>query len=159
MIIGIYPGSFDPLTNGHLDILERSRKMCDKLIIAVARNISKKPLFTIEERLDIIDKSYNCDDGVEIVTFDGLLVEYCKNNNVTFIVRGVRAIIDFEYEHAVALMNRQLAPNIETIFLMAKSEYSFLSSSMIKEVALYGGNVTSLVPQFVNQKLIEKFSS
>lgn len=160
MRIGIYPGSFDPLTNGHLDIFDRSRNICDKLIIAVARNISKKPLFTIEERIEIIRECCPSDDkNVEIVAFDGLLVDFCKKNDVNFIIRGIRAIIDFEYEYAVALMNKQLAPTIDTIFLTARSEYTFISSTMIKEVAYFGGDISSLVPQFVNQKLIRKYSS
>ncbi len=160
MRIGIYPGSFDPLTNGHLDIFERSKKICDKLIITAARNISKKPLFTIEERLEILEKC--CDSGsskVEIATFDGLLVDFCKENGVNFIIRGIRAIVDYEYEYAIALMNKKLAPEIDTIFLTANSDYSFISSNMVKEVASYGGDISSLVPQFVNKKITKKFSN
>ena len=159
MRIGIYPGSFDPLTNGHLDIFERSKKICDKLIITAARNIQKNALFSIDERLDILRKCCNGDDcSIEITTFDGLLVDFCKKNGVNFIVRGIRAINDYEYEYAIALMNRRLAPEIDTIFLMARSEHSFISSNMVKEVASYGGDISTLVPPFVNQKITEKFS-
>lgn len=159
MRIGIYPGSFDPLTNGHLDIFERSQKICDKLIITAARNIQKNPLFSIEERLEIIKKCCESDEcEIEITTFDGLLVDFCREKGVDFIIRGIRALNDYEYEYAIALMNRRLAPAIETIFLMARSEYSFISSNMVKEVASYGGDVSTLVPPFVNQKITEKFS-
>lgn len=159
MRIGIYPGSFDPLTNGHLDVFQRSRKICDKLIIAAALNISKDPLFTVEERLDMLKKCCLTGDGtVEIATFDGLLADYCIKNNINIIIRGIRAIVDYEYEYAVALMNKRLAPEIETIFLMADSEYSFVSSRIVKEVAFYGGEISTLVPQFVYQKLTEKYS-
>jgi pantetheine-phosphate adenylyltransferase len=159
MRIGIYPGSFDPLTYGHLDIIERARNICDKLIIAAARNISKKPLFTIDEKLEMIRECCASMDNVEIVTFDGLLADYCKKRKVSFITKGIRTKMDLDYEYAVALINRKLAPDIETIFLLSRSEHSFISSSMVREVASYKGDVTSLVPQFVNQKLIEKFSS
>lgn len=160
MRIGIYPGSFDPLTNGHLDIIERSKKICDKLIVAVARNSAKNALFSIDERLEILMKSCeSCKDcDVEVVTFDGLLVDYCKRNGVDFMIRGLRAIVDFEYEYAIALMNKKLAPDIETIFMMARGEYSFVSSNMVKEVASYNGDVSTLVPQFVQKKLQDKFS-
>ncbi|HNR87631.1 MAG TPA: pantetheine-phosphate adenylyltransferase [Spirochaetota bacterium] len=160
MRIGIYPGSFDPLTNGHLDIIERAKRLCDRLIIAVARNSSKKPLFSIEERMDMLRAC--CDTGdntIEVATFDGLLVDFCKNSDVSFIVRGLRAIVDFDYEYAIALLNRQLAPDIDTIFLMTKGEYSFISSNIVREVASYGGDVSSFVPQFVQQRLQEKLSS
>jgi len=158
MRIGIYPGSFDPLTNGHLDIIERSKQICDKLIIAVARNSEKRSLFTIEERLEILRECCTCyGDEVEIATFDGLLVDYCRERNISCIIRGLRAIVDFEYEYAIALMNRNLAPEVETIFLMARAEYTFLSSNIVKEVASYGGNISTLVPQFVQNKLTKKF--
>jgi pantetheine-phosphate adenylyltransferase len=157
MRIGIYPGSFDPLTNGHLDIIERSKKICDELIVAIACNSAKVPLFNAEERLEMIRKC--CDiPGVEMVAFEGLLVEYCKRKGINFIVRGLRAIVDFEYEYAIALMNKQLAPEVDTIFLMSRGDYSFVSSNMVKEVSSYGGDVSTLVPRFVNIKLKEKFS-
>jgi pantetheine-phosphate adenylyltransferase len=159
MRIGIYPGSFDPLTFGHLDIIERARNICDKLIIAAARNISKKPLFTLEERLEMIKQSCASMDNIEIVSFKGLLADYCKERKVNFIAKGIRNRMDIDYEYAVSLMNRRLAPETETILLLSRSEHSFISSSMVKEVASYGGDISSVVPQFVKQKLIEKFSS
>jgi pantetheine-phosphate adenylyltransferase len=159
MRIGIYPGSFDPLTFGHLDIIERARNICDKLIIAAARNISKKPLFSLEERLEMIRQSCTSMDNIEIVTFNGLLADYCKERNVNFIAKGIRNRMDIDYEYAVSLMNRKLAPETETIFLLSRTEHSFISSSMVKEVASYGGDITSVVPQFVKQKLTEKFSN
>jgi pantetheine-phosphate adenylyltransferase len=159
MRIGIYPGSFDPLTLGHLDIIERARNICDKLIIAAARNIQKKPLFTIEERLEMIRQCCTSMNNIEIVTFDGLLADFCVKNNVSIIAKGVRTKMDLDYEYAVAVMNRKLAPETETVFLLSRSEHTFISSSLVKEVASYGGDVTTVVPQFVNQKLIEKFSN
>jgi pantetheine-phosphate adenylyltransferase len=159
MRIGIYPGSFDPLTLGHLDIIERARNICDKLIIAAARNISKNPLFSLEERLEMIRQSCISMNNIEIVTFNGLLADFCKERKVNFIAKGIRNRMDIDYEYAVSIMNRKLAPETETIFLLSRSEHSFISSSMVKEVASYGGDVTSVVPQFVNQKLIERFSN
>ncbi len=160
MRIGIYPGSFDPLTNGHLDIIERARRICDHLLVAVAKNSAKKSLFSIDERLEMLERCCSCErNGIEIVTFDGLLAEYCKKRSVNFIVRGLRAIVDFEYEYAIALMNKKLAPDIETVFMMSKGEFSFISSNIVKEVASYGGDVSSLVPQFVQQKLRNRFSA
>lgn len=159
MQIGIYPGSFDPLTCGHLDIIKRATQLFDKLIVAIARNSEKFPLFAVEERLAMLQECCKDLSKVEITSFDGLLAEYCKENNINFIVRGLRAIVDFEYEYAIALMNKELAPSVETIFLMSKSEFSFVSSKMVKEVASYGGDISRLVPQFVNSKLKEKFQS
>jgi pantetheine-phosphate adenylyltransferase len=159
MQIGIYPGSFDPLTCGHLDIIKRATQLFDKLIVAIARNSEKFPLFAVEERLAMLQECCKDISKVEITSFDGLLAEYCKKNNINFIVRGLRAIVDFEYEYAIALMNKELAPSVETVFLMSKSEFSFVSSKMVKEVASYGGDISRLVPQFVSVKLKEKFQS
>ncbi len=160
MRIGIYPGSFDPLTNGHLDIIERSKHLCDRLIIAIATNSEKDPLFSVQERLEMLGTCCQvCETPVvDVVSFEGLLMDFCRKNSVSFIIRGLRAIVDFEFEFAMALMNRKLAPEIDTIFLMSMSEYSFVSSRMVKEVARYGGDVSSLVPRFVNSRLREKFS-
>jgi pantetheine-phosphate adenylyltransferase len=159
MRIGIYPGSFDPLTNGHLDISDRAKKLCDRLIIAIAKNSAKHPVFSVEERVEMLKTCCKCEnDHVEITSFDGLLVDFCRKKGVTFIIRGLRAIVDFEYEYAIALLNKTLAPEIETVFLLSRSEYSFISSNMVKEVASYGGDITSLVPQFVHKKLQERFA-
>jgi pantetheine-phosphate adenylyltransferase len=159
MRIGIYPGSFDPLTNGHIDIIERARQLCDKLIIAVAKNTSKNPLFSMEERVEMLQSCCSGDSSqLEIVAFEGLLVDLCRRQNVSFIIRGLRALVDFDYEYAIALMNRKLAPEVETVFLMARSEYSFVSSNIVKEVAYFGGDISTLVPQFVHKSLREKLS-
>jgi len=159
MQIGIYPGSFDPLTCGHLDIIKRATQLFDRLVVAIARNSEKFPLFSVEERLAMLSECCRDISKVELTSFDGLLAEYCKKNNINFIVRGLRAIVDFEYEYAIALMNKEIAPSVETIFLMSKSEFSFVSSKMVKEVAGYGGDISRLVPEFVNKKLKEKFQS
>jgi pantetheine-phosphate adenylyltransferase len=159
MRIGIYPGSFDPLTNGHLNIIERSKGICDKLVVAIAINRDKQPIFSIEERLEIINNYYKDDSSVEVVSFEGLLIEFCRARGISYIIRGVRNITDFEYEMANASVNGKLAPEIETIFLMTKGEYSFISSKMVKEIASYKGDLSSLVPQFVIQKINQKYSS
>jgi pantetheine-phosphate adenylyltransferase len=159
MRIGIYPGSFDPLTNGHIDIIERSRGICDKLVVAIAINRTKQPLFTVEERLEIINHCIKDDSSVEVVSFEGLLVQYCRSQDIRYIVRGVRNMTDFEYEMTNASVNSKLAPEIETIFLMTRGEYSFISSKMVKEIASFNGDLTSLVPRFVNQKIQAKYSN
>jgi pantetheine-phosphate adenylyltransferase len=158
MRIGIYPGSFDPLTNGHLDIIKRSRGICDKLVVAIAINRTKQPLFTIEERLEIINNAFGDDSSIEVVSFEGLLVEFCRAKGICYIIRGVRNITDFEYEMSNASVNSKLAPEIETIFLMTKGDYSFISSKMVKEIASFRGDLTSLVPQFVQERIQKKFS-
>ncbi len=158
MRIGIYPGSFDPLTKGHLDIIERSSGLFDKLIVAVANNSAKKALFSVDERMEIINNCCINIKNLEIVTFDTLLVDYCKDRAVSFIIRGLRSTTDFEYEYTIATANRNLAPEIETIFLMTKGEYFFISSNIVKEIASYKGDITSLVPQFVVKKIQQKYS-
>ncbi len=158
MRIGIYPGSFDPLTNGHLDIIERSRGLCDKLVVAIAINRAKQPLFTVEERLEIINNYYKDVSSIEVVSFEGLLVEFCRARSINYIIRGVRNITDFEYEMANASVNSKLAPEIETIFLMTKGEYSFISSKMVKEIASFKGDLASLVPPVVIKKVNQKYS-
>ena len=145
----IYPGSFDPLTNGHLDIVERSLQIVDKLIIAVLVNSSKKQLFSVEERVELIKDVLDHNAQVEVLTFSGLLVDFCRHLNVNLVIRGLRAVSDFDYEHAMYLMNQQQFTSFDTIFLMAKSENSFISSSMVKEVAALGGDIEQQVPQAV----------
>lgn len=156
MRIAVYPGSFDPVTNGHLDIIKRSAKMFDKVIVAVVKNYNKKPLFTTEERVELIRKSVTDLPNVEVESFEGLLMDYIHKKNAQVIVKGLRAISDFEYEFQMALMNRKLDPNVETIFLMTNHKYSFLSSSMIKEVASLGGCITGLVPDGIIPDIYRK---
>jgi len=158
MRIGIYPGSFDPLTNGHIDIINRSKGLCDKLIIGVAKNSAKKPLFSIEERVEIINKYCQDFGNIEVVSFDGLLVDFCRKKNVSFIIRGLRSTTDFEYEFTIASANSKLDPEIETVFLMTKGEHFFISSNIVKEIASYHGDIAPLVPQFVVEKIQEKYS-
>lgn len=155
--IAIVPGSFDPVTNGHLDIIERASKTFPEVHVAVMNNSSKQPLFTVEERMELIRKVTSKYDNVTIDTSSGLLIDYAQEINATVIVRGLRAISDFEYEMQITAMNRVLDESIETFFVMTKSNYSFLSSSMVKEVARYGGDVSTLVPALVNEALQEKF--
>ncbi|NLI59986.1 MAG: pantetheine-phosphate adenylyltransferase [Clostridiales bacterium] len=158
MKIGIYPGSFDPITNGHLDIIRRSSKLFDKVIVAVVKNYSKKPLFSIEEREDLIHRSTRDLSNVEVDSFEGLLMDYIHEKNAKVIIKGLRAISDFEYEFQMALMNRKLDSDVETIFLMTSSEYSFLSSSLVKEVATLGGCITGLVPDNVLPDIYRKLN-
>ncbi len=157
MKIAIYPGTFDPITNGHIDIAERAVTLFDKVIITIAVNSAKKPLFTIEERKDMIRQSVQHLPHVEIDAFEGLLMEYAKLRKATAVIRGLRAISDFEYELQMALMNRKLAEEVVTVFLMPNVKYTYLNSTIVKEVASFGGDITDLVPEIVAQKLREKF--
>ncbi len=156
MKVGIYPGSFDPITNGHLDIIKRASNLCDRVIVAVLENPSKNPLFSINERLSLIREAVSAYDNVNVDYFSGLLIDYAKQNNAKIIIKGLRAVSDFEYEFQMALMNRKLAPNMETIFLMTSSEYSYLSSSLVKEVAGHGGCIEGLVPKATKNAIIKK---
>ena len=153
----IYPGSFDPLTNGHLDVIERAIKLFDRVIVAVARNQTKQPLFTLEERLDMVRRSIGRLRHVEADSFDCLLVDYVKRRSAQAILRGLRAVSDFEFEFQLALMNRKLNEKVETIFMMPKDTYTFLSSRMIKEIAHLGGDVRAFVPPHVRTALLGKF--
>ena len=154
--VALYPGSFDPLTLGHVDIIERGSSLFDIIIVAVLENIEKTPMFTVEERLEMIGETFAKLDNVEADSFSGLLVDYAAKRNATTIVRGIRAISDFEYEFQMALMNRRLAPSIETVFMMPAEEYSYVSSRLVKEVATLGGNITGLVPKGVEKRLYER---
>ncbi len=154
--IGIYPGTFDPITNGHIDIIKRSILLFDKLIIAIAENPSKLPLFSSEERVDLIRSSLKEYPEVIVDTFHGLLVDYGYKHNAVAIIRGLRAVSDFEHEFQMALMNRNLSPYIETIFMMTAQEYSYLSSSVVKEIAFLGGDVSSFVTKSVAEALRKK---
>ncbi|NLJ40987.1 MAG: pantetheine-phosphate adenylyltransferase [Clostridiales bacterium] len=149
MKIGVYPGSFDPVTNGHMDVIERSSRMFDRVIVSVVRNYSKKPLFTYDERVELLSRATKDMPKVEIDSFEGLLIDYLHKRNANVIIKGLRAISDFEYEFQMALINRKLDPEIETIFLMTNSQYSFLSSSAVKEVAGLGGCIAGLVPESI----------
>jgi pantetheine-phosphate adenylyltransferase len=153
----IYPGSFDPITNGHLDLIERGLKIFDEIIVAIAENPVKKPLFTIEERVELIREVLNDHPRVRIDHFTGLLVNYVRQQNTNVILRGLRAVSDFDYEFQLALMNRRLAPEIETVFLMTSLKWVFLSSSILKEAVSLGGMVEDIVPLVVFQRLRDKF--
>lgn len=155
--IAICPGTFDPVTNGHIDIVMRSLSIFDEIVVAVAPNPKKTPLFKIEERMDLIGESFKDLERVTIESFDGLLVDYVKQKGGVAIVRGLRAISDFEYELQMALMNRRLDSVIETVFMMPSEEYSFLTSTIIKEIASFGGSVKGLVPEIVEKALSEVF--
>ena len=155
--IGVCPGTFDPITNGHLDIVSRSLKLFDTVIVAVAVNPQKAPLFDIKERIEMSQAATQGWSHVQVEAFDGLLVDYLKRKHAHGIIRGLRAVSDFEYELQMAMMNRNLDQNIETLFLMPSVEYSFLTSTMIKAVASYGGNVDDLVPPMVAARLRQRF--
>ena len=158
MRTAIYPGSFDPLTNGHLDVVQRAAKLFDRVIVAVAKNEGKNPLFTLPERVALVKKSVAHLPNVEAGSFDSLLVEYVVSRKAQAIVRGLRAVSDFEFEFQLALMNRKLNENIETIFMMPKDTYTFLSSRIVKEIARLGGEVSGFVPPQVQAALARKFS-
>jgi len=155
----IYPGSFDPITNGHLDVITRASLLFDELIVAVAVNSQKKPLFDSAERVAIIEQACTGLDSVKVVSFDGLIVEFAKEKGALALVRGLRAVSDFEFEFQMALMNRHLEPALETIFLTPQEEYTYLSSRLVKEVCRLGGDITELVPANVSAALDSKYKS
>ena len=154
--LAVYPGSFDPLTNGHVDIIERGARLFDRIIVAIAVNAEKAPMFTMAERVEIAREVFRNHPNVEVDTFDGLLVNYVERRKANVIVRGLRAVSDFEYEMQMALMNRELAGTLETVFMMPAAQYSFISSRLIKEVFALGGKVHGLVPELVEQRLRDK---
>jgi len=157
MKIAIYPGTFDPITNGHIDVLERALEIFDNVIVAIAVNSSKIPLFTKEERLDILNNVLKDYPKVIVDSFDTLLMDYAKQKNATAIIRGLRAVSDFEYEFQMALMNRNIYPSASTVFLMPHEKYSFLNSTLIREISRLGGDISQFVPEYVKIKLEEKF--
>jgi pantetheine-phosphate adenylyltransferase len=154
--IAIYPGSFDPVTNGHLDLIERGEKMFDLLIVAVLRNAEKEPLFTVSERIEMLREVTKQWTSVEIDVFDGLLVDYARKRGAGVILRGIRAVSDYEYELQMALMNRKLEPRLETVFMLPGLSYSYLSSRLVREIAKLGASLKGLVPEVVEQRLRAK---
>jgi len=158
-ITAIYPGTFDPITNGHLDLVYRAAKLYDQVIVAVASSENKKPLFSLEERVQLIEEVLTGFHNVKVIGFNTLLVDCAKNYKAAVILRGLRAVSDFEYEFQLAGMNRRLSPEIETVFLTPAEQYEFISSSMIREIAQYKGDVSSFVPDSVKQRLIDKFKA
>lgn len=157
-VVAIYPGSFDPITSGHLDIIERGSRLFERLIVAILRNESKSPLFSVEERIEMLQEVAAPWPHVEIDSFDGLLAQYALKKGARGILRGIRAISDYEYELQMALMNRRLYPRLETIFLPAGEQYSFISSKLVKEVISLGGDITGLVPPMVERRLRERLT-
>ena len=155
-VIAIYPGSFDPLTNGHMDIIQRGARLFDRIVVGILINIDKSPLFTVPERVEIAREVFRDSANVEVDTFDGLLVDYARRKHATVIVRGLRAISDFEFEMQMALMNRRLNPEVETAFMMPAEQYTYVSSRLVKEIVALGGSVSGLVPPTVERRLREK---
>jgi pantetheine-phosphate adenylyltransferase len=156
--IAIYPGSFDPVTNGHLDLIERGEKMFDRIIVAVLKNAEKEPLFSVPERIEMLREATKHWPNVEVDIFQGLLVDYARKKGAGVILRGIRAISDYEYELQMALMNRKLEPRLETVFMLPGESYSYLSSKLVREIARLGGPLTGLVPSAVETRLLEKLS-
>jgi len=155
--LAVYPGSFDPITYGHIDLIQRALKIFDEIIVGIAINFDKKTLFTVEERKALIAKSIDFNDKMKIDSFNGLTVHYAKTKGASAIIRGIRAVADFEYEFKMALMNRRLASELEVVYLMPSYKYTFLSSTLVKEVSQLGGDITGLVPEIVKKALEEKF--
>jgi len=157
-MILVYPGSFDPITNGHLDIIERASYICDKLIVAVGNNESKRPAFTVEERVEMIRESIGERENIEVTSFTGLLADFAKKVGAGAVIKGLRAMSDFEYEFQMALLNKKLAPELETLFMMTSVQYSFLSSSAVKEIARNGGCIDGLVPDCIKDRITGKLT-
>ena len=158
-MIAIYPGSFDPITNGHLDLIQRGSRMFDRLIVSILRNDAKQPLFSVEERMEMLCEVVQVYPNVAVDSFEGLLVEHAAARSATVLLRGIRAISDYEYELQMALMNRRLRPDLETVFLMANESYSFISSRLVKEVFGLGGSITGLVPPSVEERLRRRMAN
>src|SRR5579872_895114 len=157
MKISVYPGTFDPITNGHIDIIERASELFDKVIVTVAVNSAKTPMFTLEERKEMISESLHSHKNIEVDSFNGLVVDFAREKNATAIIRGLRAISDFEYEFQMALMNRKLAPDVKTVFLMPNEKYTYLNSTIIRELARMKCDVSEFVAPCVQKKLRAKF--
>ncbi len=157
MRIFVYPGSFDPVTNGHLDIIDRASRICDTLVVAVLVNRSKTPVFSMEERISFLKETLNDRPNIQVLPFSGLLVDFMKEQRATTVIKGLRAVSDFEYEFQMALLNKNLNPEIETLFMMTNINYSYLSSSAVRELAAYGGNIRDLVPEVIVDRIYDKF--
>ena len=157
MRVAVYPGSFDPVTNGHIDIIKRSSKVYDKVIVGVLDNVNKKPLFSVTERVDMLKVVTDPIDNVEVDSFSGLLVDFARLKGATVIVKGLRTVADFEYEFQMALLNKALNPEYETMFMMTDTKYSYISSSMVKELARYNGNLAGIVPPEIEEKIKHKY--
>jgi pantetheine-phosphate adenylyltransferase len=155
----LYPGSFDPITNGHIDIIERASRLCNEVVVTVLPNTSKTPMFSVEERVKLIENEVKKYPNVKVKTFSGLLVNFAAQENAQVIIKGLRAVSDFEYEFQMALMNRKLNQNVETLFLMTQSQNSYLSSSLVKEVAKLNGCIKGLVPEAVEKAIIQKYQA
>ena len=153
--IAIYPGSFDPCTNGHLDIIERSSKIFEKVVVAVLVNSSKVPTFSVEDRIDLLKTATKHIPNVEVVSFNGLLAQFAEQQKAKVIIKGLRAVSDFEYEFQMSLTNNKLNPNVETLFMTTKSENMYLSSSIVREVARYGGDISDMVPKVITEKILQ----
>ena len=158
MRIAVYPGSFDPITNGHLDVIERASRVYDKIVVGVLSNANKNPLFSIEERVDMIKRVTGHLNNIEVDSFTGLLVDFAASKQATVIIKGLRTVADFEYEFQMALLNKALNPEFETMFMMTNSKYSYISSSMVKELAGFKGDLTGLVPCEIIEEIKEKIS-
>ena len=156
--VAIYPGSFDPVTNGHLDLIARGEKLFDRLIVALLKNAEKAPLFSLSERVDMLREVTKQWDSVEVDVFEGLLVDYARKRDAAVILRGIRAVSDYEYELQMALMNRKLEPRLETVFMLPGESFSYLSAKLVREIAQLGGPLTGLVPSIVEQRLRSKVS-
>lgn len=152
----ICPGSFDPVTKGHMDIIERASKLFDKVVVAVLNNASKNPCFTIDERIELLKETTKHLDNIEIATFDGLLVDFAKIKGAAAVVKGLRAVTDFEYEFQMSMINKKLCPEIETIFLNTSQEYMYLSSSVVKQIAAAGGDISMFVPEEIRDKIVDR---
>ena len=157
-MVFVYPGSFDPITNGHLDVINRAVRICDKLIVAVGSNESKKPVFTVEERIDLIRSTVGDRDDIQVTGFSGLLADFLSKMGSKTVIKGLRAISDFEYEFQMALLNKKLEPEMETLFMMTNVNYSYLSSSAVREIARNGGNIDGLVPDCIKDRIITKLA-
>lgn len=158
-MICVYPGSFDPVTNGHMDIIARASRICDKLVVAVGSNESKKPAFTVDERIELIKTALGGREDIEVTGFSGLLVDFVKKVGADTVIKGLRAVSDFEYEFQMALLNKNMEPDIETLFMMTSVNYSYLSSSAVKEIASKGGNIEGLVPDCLMDRIVKKLRS